>query len=120
MTKHVNGGETRQLDCEFVPKRDECVLEAAAHHTKIKKKPARHSMKPFWCDNLTTLWKEFHNVEKSFVKCDTHDVMYKTLKERFLMSQRKFGKLLKNKKRSHERSNVYDLEQANVNNPNEF
>ena len=66
------------------------------------------------------LWREFHQAEKSYLKCKRSDMGCSAIKRRFLLSQKKFDKELKTEKRSHERSKVYDLEKANVGNPNEF
>ena len=118
-------GEQAELDALY----DKYVLlyqsEMDAHlkelsNTPKSKKAARHSTKPFWCEELTVLWKNFHDTEKSFLKCDKNDMGYRAVKTRFLTSQKAFDKELKKKKRSHERSKVYDLEKANLDNPNEF
>ncbi len=52
-------------------------------NTPKSKRVARHSTKPFWCEELTVLWKTFHNAEKCFLKCDKDDLGYKALKQDF-------------------------------------
>ena len=88
--------------------------------TPKSKRAARHSIKPFWCEELTALWKAFHNAEKGFVKCNKGDISYSVLKRRFLTAQKEFDKELKKRRCSHERSKVYDLEKSNIENPDEF
>ena len=90
------------------------------NHTPKAKRGARHSTKPFWNKVLTDLWRTFHTAEKCFVKCNRNDMGYRAIKARFQMAQRQFDKELRKQKMSFERCKVYNLEKANVENPNEF
>ena len=82
-------------------------------NTPKSKKLARHSPKPYWLDDLTELWKLCHEAEKAYEKADCKSPVYIGLKERS-------NRDIKKARWSFERKKVYELEEANVNNPTEF
>ena len=61
-----------------------------------------------------------HTCEKTYVKFPRNAHGYLAVRDRFNLAQRKFDKTLKKTKRSYERSKVFELEQANIDNPTEF
>ena len=47
---------------------DEVLDLKKVHSTKINSKSAKYS-KPYWNENLSELWNQASNAEKSFIKC---------------------------------------------------
>ena len=86
-------------------------------NTPKAKRAAKHCTKPFWNEDLTRMWKEMHTAEKSFLKFPRNAHGYVAVKDHFNTLQKKFDKELKRVKRSYERSQVYNLEKANTENP---
>ena len=68
--------------------------------TPKSKRAAKHSPKPYWNESLTTMWREMHTAEKTFVKFPRNAHGYIAVKDRFNAFQKKFDKELKRVKRS--------------------
>ncbi len=88
--------------------------------TPNSKRAAKHTNKAYWSEELTQLWRVYHEAEKLFVKTHKHDPRYRQIKFSFTHKRRSFDRTLRKIKRSYERKKVYDLERANTGNPKEF
>ncbi len=88
--------------------------------TKNSKKAIRWTRRPYWDNDLSLSWQEFHRAEKAYLHATRRHKDFDTLKRNFLVKQKAFDKMLKKKKRSFERSEVYSLEKANINDPVAF
>ncbi len=66
------------------------------------------------------MWRETHEAEKIFIKTPKTDHGYLAIKARFTHSQNRLDEEIKKAKRSHERSKIYQLEEANLTNPTDF
>ena len=88
--------------------------------TPRSKKVVRHAKLPYWDDELSQLWKEFHNSERAYLKSDRKSLEFSALKTTFLNKQKLFDKTFHKKGRSFKRRQVYQLEEINTTNPNEF
>ena len=88
--------------------------------TPASKKATRHTKLPFWDEELSLLWKDFHCAERVYLKSRRKSREYSALKLDFITKQRLFDKTFRRKERSFRRRQVYQLEEINNNNPNEF
>ena len=88
--------------------------------TPKAKKILRHTPKPYWSEDLTLEWKICHEAERAYHMANRGDPGYIALKGRSDFLHRKLRKNIKKAKRKHERTKVYQLEQANTENPTEF
>ena len=88
--------------------------------TPKSKKVVRFTSYAFWDERLSEAWKAYHVAEKVYLKSSRNIPEYNDLRRDFLHKQRLFDKDFKKKKRSFERRRVYDLEEANTSDPNEF
>ena len=92
----------------------------ALSNTLASKKATRHSIKGYWNENLTLLWKTYHEAEKAFVKTPKNTHGYIAIRDRFHYDQKAFDKEIKRSKRSYEHTKVFNIEVANTENPTEF
>ena len=88
--------------------------------TQKSKRKLRHTKKPYWDENLSALWSDFHKAEKLFVKAKRNSPGYSVLSNDFFTKQKVFDKALRKAKRSFQRKQVYDLEDVNCNDPTAF
>ena len=88
--------------------------------TKKSKKAIKWTRRPYWDNELSMFWQEFHSSEKAYLHTTRSHRKYEELKKHFLTKQKAFDKLIKKKKRSFQRSEVYLLEKANTNDPVAF
>ena len=88
--------------------------------TPRAKKFLGHSRKPYRTEMLTEKWKECHEAERVYEKANKDEYGNIAPKSRSEFLYRKFDKLVKKAKRSHERSKVYNLEKANSEDPIAF
>ncbi len=88
--------------------------------TKRSKKAVRWTKRPYWDEELSETWDQFHKAEKLYLRTGKHDRTYVTAKNDFLSKQKLFDKMLKRKRRSFQCSQVYDLEKANTSDPTAF
>ena len=75
---------------------------------------------PFWDDELSHLWKDFHCAERVYLKSRRKSREFSALQNDFKNKQRLFDKTFRKKERSFKRKQVYQLEEVNTSNPNEF
>ena len=83
-------------------------------------KKARFTKRPYWSEELSLLWKTYHEAEKYYLSLQNGHVELSLARTKFIEAQNEFNKTLKKCKRSHQRKQVYDIEEANVNDPIEF
>ena len=88
--------------------------------TPKSKRAFRHSRKPFWTGELGELWQQFHNAEKSYLKCNRKHPEFNRQKREFKTAQNNFDKALRKAKRSFQHKQVYELERVNTQDPEEF
>ena len=84
------------------------------------RKSLRHVKKPYWNEDLSVLWDEFHQAEPKYIKMDRGEREYQSSRTDFLQKQKIFDKANKKARRSFQRRQIYDLEEANTNDPIAF
>ena len=72
--------------------------------------------KPYWCKELTLLWKEMKHKEKVFLKSKGKGDERKS----FTNARNKFDKLLRRMKRRYSVKEILNLETTCTNNPRKF
>ncbi len=92
---------------------------------EIKKAPAsgkkvRHTKKPYWTEELSALWKEYHTCEKEYLSTPEGSLNLTNSRDRFRTAQSRFNKTLKKARRAFQRQQVYNLEECNTADPIEF
>ncbi len=80
----------------------------------------RHSLKPWWSEELQTLWDEMHVCEHDYVKTPRSDPSFKAKFRKFRDAEKKFDKTNKRSKRKHQRQEVNNIEKANTDDPVAF
>ena len=76
--------------------------------------------KPYWCDELDTLWKQVRNAETEFNKCRDHRKARYQKRERFKNIQNQFDKRLRQIERKYNEGKIQEIEKVCVDNPREF
>ena len=88
--------------------------------TKTSKKMFRHSLKPWWSEELQSLWDTMHMCELEYVKTPRNDLSFKAKFKKFREAEKTFDKTNKRCKRKHQRQQVDNIEKANVDDPVAF
>ncbi len=77
--------------------------------------------KPYWNDELTTLWKNMHEKEKQFIKYKGQNRVYKNeLRNYFILSRKAFDKKLRFFDRRYHRGLDIEIEELSTKNPKQF
>ena len=77
--------------------------------------------KPFWNDELTTLWKAMRDAEKLFNSYKGANSQYRQrYRKEFVDARHQFDKKLRSTERSYYKKFADNLESINTNNPKEF
>lgn len=84
------------------------------------RKRARHSVKPFWNDQLTVLLKKLADLEKQYLNCRHNGRERTTRRAEYLRAQRVFDKEYRKHKRKYHRETMSNIERLHTENPKEF
>lgn len=104
--------------CDTILKEMDDTIPCFAPSNKTKKRFRNH--KPYWNEELSTLWKDMHFKERSFLKC-TGNTNSKRLKRlQFQSAQKLFDRRLRFYERRHRNAFCEELETMTTKNPNEF
>ena len=76
--------------------------------------------KPYWDENLETLWHNFHMKEKAFLKFQGDRYMKNRLRNDFKTARNIFEKRLRSAEREYRRSLAINVEQVSTENPKAF
>ena len=76
--------------------------------------------KPYWNNNLSTLWKEMNQLEKQFLKCKGNKREKNAKRKQFLDARKFFDKELRRCERKYNSQVVCDIDDVCTNNPTEF
>ena len=88
--------------------------------TPSSKKNYYIARKAWWSEELGALAKKTLAAERNFLKLQKERKDSKAAKQKFLNAQKDFDKLVKKTKRKWQRNKVFELEQANLNDPRAF
>lgn len=87
-------------------------------HNKGNKRVRHH--KPYWTDELTTVWRKMVLAEKLFNKCKGPYNIKTRLKLDYINARGTFDKLLRKSERAYNQKLISDIEEVCTNNPKEF
>ena len=87
--------------------------------SKKTRKRYKH-YKPYWDDDLETLWHNFHMKEKAFLKFQGDRYMKNRLRNDFKTARTIFDKRLRSAERKYRRSLAIDVEHVSTENPKAF
>ncbi len=76
--------------------------------------------KPYWNEELSSLWKTAHMKESLYVKYKGARRVKQSLRQGFIVARNNFDKLLRQRKRSYQRGHLLDIETCNTNDPRKF
>ena len=76
--------------------------------------------KPYWNEDLSSLWKLAHAKESTYVKCKGPRSVKQSLHRSFIIARNNFDKLLKQRKRLFQRVLLIDIETCNTQDPRKF
>ncbi len=76
--------------------------------------------KPYWNDELSSLWKDMHVKEKEFLQQRGSNKKRIELRLRYKVALQKLDRNLRKYKRQYERGKVLEIESVCTNNPREF
>ncbi len=76
--------------------------------------------KPYWCNELSNLWKSAHEKEKVYIRYKGRRHVKEGLRQSFIRERDKFDKLLKRRLRDHRRGILINAERLNTTDPREF
>ncbi len=103
--------------CSVIQNEMDKYLLVSESSKKVRKKFKYH--KPFWNEELTSLWKVMHDSEKAYKRSDSHN-RKNPLYQKFIRDQKQFDKMLKKTERSYYRGQCLDIENVETKNPTEF
>ena len=78
------------------------------------------NFKPYWSDELTTLWRDMATAERSFRKCSSSGGHRQLLREHFKQKQVTFDKAQRKVERSYNRAFADNIEKINTSDPKHF
>ena len=81
---------------------------------------SKKTRKPYWDDDLETLWHNFHMKEKAFLKFQGDRYMKNRLRNDFKNARNIFDKRLRSAERKYRRSLAIDVEHVSTENPKAF
>ena len=84
------------------------------------KKRLRHSLKPFWNEQLSGLWQDVCQKENSYLRASQNTVSRNILRKQFLDAQHMFNKTYKKEKRIFQQNKCDEIERLNTNDPRAF
>jgi hypothetical protein len=83
---------------------DKLLLSIPRNNKGVKRKP-----KPWWCDELSVLWKELCGARKSYVRESGNRALRRWLRGQFLMKQSEFDKVYRRIKRKYEKDFISNI-----------
>ena len=92
----------------------------AIKQTPKSKRAISHTKNPFWDEELSLLWKQFHEAERTYLKACRKDHRFEETKMISLENKKNSDRTLRKKTRSYQRKKVYELEEINTTDPNKF
>ena len=106
--------------CKVLFSEMDCHLEVKTVFNKRVRKRLKVN-KPFWDEELTTLWKKMRGSEKNFISCKSFSGnLRKNLRGNFKHAMNKFDKMLRNKERKYNREQILQIDQVCDKNPEVF
>jgi hypothetical protein len=84
------------------------------------KKRLRHSLKPYWTERLSQLWRELCDSEKRYLSEPQHTRVRRQLRDKFIKSQKCFDKEYKREKRNYQFEKINEIESLDTSNPKKF
>ena len=87
--------------------------------TKRTRKKHKNS-KPYWCDELSDLWRKMRDSEKRFLKHVGTNRSRRELLQNFKNAQSLFDKRLRQREREYNRNKLLQIEEVCTKNPKEF
>ena len=76
--------------------------------------------KPYWTNELTSLWKSMSDKERTFLKSKGTNRYRTILRNEYLLAQKVFDKALRKTERTYYRKQLERIEEVNTSNPREF
>ncbi len=76
--------------------------------------------KPYWDENLSSLWKVAHEKEVLYVRYRGTRHVKQSLRQAFTIARNKFDKLLRQRKRAYQRGLLIDIETCDTKDPRKF
>ena len=116
---NINSIYTSLCDCIITCMNDSVPYFDCSKHTRKRYK----SQKPFWNDELHSLWKEMRDKEKDFLKCNRHvsgNLQYSYLRSQFKHAQHCFDKRLRFHERKFKLGLQIEIEEVCTENPRRF
>ena len=95
-------------------------LQDELRHTKNRTRKRLKVTKPYWSDELTSLWKNMCESEKRYTKCKSDKHCKRVNFQLFKISRNKFDRALRQAQRNYKKKLVNDLENFNTRNPKDF
>jgi hypothetical protein len=81
----------------------------------------RHKVrKPYWDDNLNTLWNTMRENEHKYLNCRDNRQLRSRLRMEYVSSRNIFDRELKKCERIYRQSKAFEIEHMSTNDPNEF
>jgi hypothetical protein len=108
-----------ELTSEIQQHMEEVLDVKNLNKTTTKNRKAKHH-KPFWNENLSTLWKETCKVEKEFLNYKGNRKHTAEKREKYHKSRRNFDKELRRADRKYNAERRDRIDQLDTNNPKEF
>ena len=78
------------------------------------------NFKPYWSEELTTLWRDMASSEKLYRRCKQTSASRNYLYENFKMKQHIFDKSLRQAERKYNRNLADEIEEIKTNDPKSF
>ncbi|XP_060556851.1 uncharacterized protein LOC132717406 [Ruditapes philippinarum] len=104
-----------------------CKLITREMHDKIPQINAssrtqrrRKHLKPYWNDELQSLWYNMNTKERAFLKCDQNNRYRQTLHNEYIGARNDFDKLLRQCERAYRYAKAIEIEEMSTSNPNDF
>ena len=76
--------------------------------------------KPYWCDELTDLWRKYHEKEKAFLRFKGPGRHKSKLRLEYKVAQQTFDKRKRQIEREHHKNKLIDIQKVCTDNPREF
>ena len=112
-------GLQNEIDKVYALYHDEMnrLLQSKNVHPKVYKRFKR-STKPFWNDNLSSLWKTLCEKEKLFLLCSDRRRRY--LQQKFVLAQKKFDREYRKAERKYRINKIDEIDNYCTSDPNKF
>ena len=87
-------------------------------NNKAKKRFQKH--KPYWNENLTTLWYSVREYENQFLKAPQNSALKRQLQQKFYNARKVFDNVYRKTKRKYQENKINDIETLNTEDPKAF